>query len=102
MVTLVQSYFFQSFGLVENIRNSFPCGLAIGSQRALSSQGHLPLTKAEKLTRTTTKQIAKDFSSIVRFVTVRWEVDGSGLSGMRPLGCGNWRFAFVHHVISFN
>ena len=45
------------------MRNSVPCGLAIGSQRASSSQGHLPLTRDEKL-NTTTRSIAKDLAAI--------------------------------------
>ena len=49
VVTFVQSYFFHTFGFVENMRNSFPGGLAIGSHKDWSSQGHLPFTVAEKL-----------------------------------------------------
>ena len=63
VVTLFQSYFLQSFGFVVNMRNSLPCGLAIGSQRASSSQGHLPLTRDEKLNKTT-RSTAKDLAAI--------------------------------------
>ena len=40
VVTLLQSYFLHTLGLVENIRNSLPCDLLIGSQCKGFSQGH--------------------------------------------------------------
>lgn len=52
VVTFAQSYFFHTLGFLENMKNSLPGGLEIGSQRASSSQGHFPTTEATKHIRT--------------------------------------------------